>query len=322
MIQHILVPLDGSALAETSLLHAGAMARAFDTEITVLRVQETNAKRTGGLADSLASRLARAECGSYVEAVAKRLGAQGLRAEGVATEGDPAEEILRLARERSADLLVLCAHGRGGISPGLGATALKVLARSHGSVLLKRAAEPANGRTEEVRYRRIMVPLDGSQRAHWALLQAVPLAHAHGGELLLVHVVAAPPFARRTPPSLDEISLTRQLAERDRRFAERYLDEMREMLTSGGLPVRTLLLESAHVVQTLERVAQEEEIALVVVSAHGCSGTAPWPYGSVADRLIHHGATPLLVLQDATAEQRADEAASAARAQPMPVAAA
>jgi nucleotide-binding universal stress UspA family protein len=311
MIQHILVPLDGSALAETSLLHAQAVARAFDAEITLLRVQETNAKRTGGLADSLASRLARAECGCYVEALAKRLGARGLRAVGVATEGDPAEEIVRMARDGNVDLLILSSHGhRGAGDPVLGATALKVLARSHVSVLLTRATLPADGSGAEIRYRRIMVPLDCSQRAHWALLQAVPLARAQGSELLLVHVVAPPPLARRTPPAPDEIALVRQLTEGDRRWAESYLAEMRRMLGEGGLSVRTLLLESSHVVRTLDQIAGQEEVGLVVVSAHGSSGTAPWPYGSVADRLIHHGATPLLVLQDAAAERGVEEPAA------------
>jgi nucleotide-binding universal stress UspA family protein len=304
MIQHILVPLDGSPLAEGSLQHAQAVARAFDARITLLRVQEPNAR----IADSVTSRLRRAECTCYVEALAKRLCAGGLHAVGVATEGDPTEEILRVVRDGGVDLLVLCTHGRRGpADPVAGATALKVLARTHVSVLLTRADAPASPAEAEVHYRRILVPLDCSQRAHWALLEAVPLARAQGSELLLAHVVSTPPFARRTPPSPEELALARQLKEGDRRLAEAYLADLGRMLGESGLSVRTVLLESAHVVQTLEQVAREEDVGLVVVSAHGSSGMAPWPYGSVANRLIHYGAKPLLVLQDATIERRVEE---------------
>lgn len=310
MIQHVLVPLDGSPLAESALTHARAVARAFGAKITLLRVQEPNAKGPGGVVDALRSRFARAECGSYVEGLVKRLRDQGLRANGVAAEGDPSEEILRTARDSGVDLLVLSWHGRGGPEdPVLGATALKVLARSPVSVLLTRAAVRAEGTdgTSEIRYRRIMAPLDCSQRAHWALLQAMPLAQAQSSELLLVHVVSPPTFARRTPPLPHEIALARQLAEEDRRLAERYLADTRRSLGAGGLSVRTLLLESSQVVQTLDRAAREEDVDLVVVSAHGISGLAPWPYGSVADRLIHYGGKPLLVLQDAAAGQGAEQ---------------
>ena len=308
MIQHILVPLDGSALAESSLLHAQAVARAFGSKMTLLRVQEPRAKAAGGVVDALASRLARAECGCYVEGLAKKLRGKGLQAVGMATEGDAAEEILRAVRNNDVDLLVLSSHGHSGTAdPALGATALKVLARTHVSVLLTRADATAVPPEKEVHYRRIMAPLDCSQRAHWALLQAVPLAQAQSSELLLVHVVSPPPFARRTPPSPGEIALARQLTEGDRRLAERYLADMKRTLGAGGLPVRTLLLESARVVQTLERAAGDEDVDLIVVSAHGSSGHAPWPYGSVADRLIHHGGKPLLVLQDAASGQGTEE---------------
>jgi nucleotide-binding universal stress UspA family protein len=170
-------------------------------------------------------------------------------------------------------------------------------------VLVVRAVEPSGGVPAEVPFLRVMVPLDGSQRAQWALLEAAPLARALGSEVLLVHVVVRPRLAGRTPPSREEADLARRIAERDRQSSERYLSEMQELLAGSGVRARCLLLESPDVVQTLDKVAADEQVALVVVSAHGTSGAAPWPYGSVADRLIHHGTMPLLVLQDVTARE-------------------
>lgn len=307
MIRNILVPLDGSELSERALPQALAVAKAFGAEMVVLRVNESGDGSAGELVDSVSWRLARAEVGSYVRAVAERLRGQGVRAAPIAAEGDAAEEILKLVQKRAVDLVVLTSHGRGGPDTfSLGSVCQKVLSRAGTSVLVVRAAEPEGETPAEILYRRILVPLDGSQRAQWALLEAAPLARAHQGEILLAHVVSCPRLAGRRPPTPEEAELARQLAERDRRLAKGYLREMEDLMTGSGVRARSLLLESPHVVQTIEKVAADEQVSLMVVSAHGSSGAAPWPYGSVADRLIHHGTTPLLVLQDLAARQPAE----------------
>ena len=311
MIRKILVPLDGSALSERALPQALAVAKAFGAEIVVLRIKEVRDGGAGELVDSVSWRLARAEAGSYVRAVAERLRGQGARATSAVAEGDAAEEILKLIQEQAADLVVLTSHGQGGADAfSLGSVCQKVLSRAGTSILVVRVAEPAGEAPAEVLYRRILVPLDGSQRAQWALLEAAPLARAHRGEILLVHVVSCPRLDGRTPPTPEEADLTRQITERDSRVARGYLREMEELMSGSGIRTRSLLIESPHVVRTLEKVAAEEQVSLMVVSAHGCSGAAPWPYGSVADRLIHHGTTPLLVLQDLAARQPAEAPAS------------
>ncbi len=78
---------------------------------------------------------------------------------------------------------------------------------------------------------------------------------------------------------------------------------MKSVLAGSSLVVRTLLVDSPNVAETLCQIARDEGVSLVVMSAHGSSGAAPWPYGSVADRLIAHGTTPLLVFQDLPAQE-------------------
>lgn len=307
MIRTILVPLDGSPQAECALSHALAVARAFGSEIVLLRVQE-DARKPGDPIDTVSWRLGGAEARCYVDRLAATLGGQGARARGVLAEGDPAEKILREAREQAADLVVLSRHGQNGPSEfTLGGNAEKVLARAGISVLVTDGADPLGPAPAMASYRRLAVPLDGSQRARWALLQAIPLARAHDGEILLVHIVTPSPFAAGTPPTPEEEDLARRFAAHDRQAAESYLRDMAALVADSGVAVRTLLLDSANVVQALQKVALDEQVPLVVISAHGRSGAAPWPYGSVADRLIHHGAANLLVLQDmATASDDED----------------
>jgi nucleotide-binding universal stress UspA family protein len=311
MIRKILMTLDGSSLSEGAVPQAVAVARALDAEVVVLRVEETNDRE---LADSVTWRLRRAEGNSYVRSMAETLRGQGVRATADLAEGDPAEEILKKVGEHAADLVVLTSHGRGGDDAfSLGATAQKVLSRGTVSVLLVRTAEPLGRAAADASLHSVMVPLDGSPRAQWALLQAPPLARALGSELLLVHVVATPRPEGGTFPSWEESEQRREMAERERRFSERYLSEMQSLMAGSGVKARCLLLEAPDVVQALQKIAADERVSLVVVSAHGTSGAAPWPYGSVADRMIHHGTMPLLVLQDISTRELS-EAGSAALA--------
>ena len=298
MIQRILVPVDGSPMAEQALGQAVAMACAFDAEVLLLRVQEPEAG-IGGFGDSVSWRLRRAEASSSLEQLAERLRVGGCRIASVLAEGRAAEEILKAARDRPADLIVLSTHGSGGHSQfHLGSTAQKVIAEAGVSVLIVRAAEDRGAGPAEARHPRIMVPYDGSQRAQWALGLSSSIARSLGSELLLVHVVDTRELQGQVPTTPEERELARRVAERDRNLATEYLGHMKQVLSGSGLQVRTRLLDSSNVAEALCRLAEDEGASLVVMSAHGSSGAAPWSYGSVADRLIAYGTTPLLVFQD------------------------
>ena len=308
MIQRFLVPLDGSPLAEQALGQAKALARAFDAEVILLGVQETPASPSP--MNPISWRLACAETRWYLEGLASSLRDQGLRVTPLVAEGRPADEILQTLRARSVDLIVLCSHGLGGrIRFRLGGTAQKVVFNAGVSVLVVRATtlkpeEPAAPRD----FGCILVALDGSQRAQWALCMAAAIARAHHGELLLVHVVETRELEGRMPATPEDQELARKLVERDRRSAELYLAETESLLATSGLQVRTRLVEAPQVVPALENVAAEEGCSLMVVSAHGSSGPAAWLYGSVAERLIFHGKLPLLVFQDLPREEPVESA--------------
>lgn len=298
MIQRILVPVDGSPLAEQALCQAVAMAGAFDAEVLLLRVQEPEA-HTGGFSDSVSWRLRRAEASSALEQLAERLRAAGRRVASAVAEGRAAEEILKAVHERPADLVVLSTHGASGHSRfHLGSTAHKVVAEAGVSVLIVRVSEDRDAGPVEARHHRIMVPYDGSQRAQWALGLSSSIARALGSELLLVHVVDTRELQGQAPTTPEERELARRVAARDRSLATEYLGHMQQVLSGSGITVRTRLYDSPNVAEALCRLAEDEQVSLVVMSAHGSSGAAPWSYGSVADRLIAYGTTPLLVFQD------------------------
>ena len=110
-------------------------------------------------------------------------------------EGPVARGIIEYAQHQDFDLVALSSHGQGGISGwNTSSVVQKVIDRVRKSVLLIRAYEPipkdyAANHWQAFRYRRILVPLDGSQRSEQVLLMVTALAHAYEAELLLVHII-------------------------------------------------------------------------------------------------------------------------------------
>jgi nucleotide-binding universal stress UspA family protein len=294
MFHHLLLPLDGSALAECALPHTLAFAHAFNTKVTLLRVLP--AHPSGVPVDVVAWQLQIAEAEAYLDKIAARLQTAGIPAERVVVEGQPANAIIECARRNQVDLVVLCSHGASGLADWhIGGVAQKVLFRSYLSSLLIRACQPIRVEETDLRYRRILAPLDGSLRAECMLPFAASLARAHGAQLLLAHVFRRPEMPRRIPVSSEDLRLADQLVAHNRAYMIEHLEQVRSRLPAGA---EVHLLEGDDVAAALHEFALSEQVDLVVMSAHGHVGGNHWPYGSVATNFIVYGATPLLLIQD------------------------
>ena len=297
MFKRILLPMDRSSVAECVLPHAVAVARAFESQVTLVHVmdpaQQANWHRA---VDPLAWQIRKAEAESYLGNLVLRLQKTGLRTEKQILDGSAAERIVELSRKTDAPLIMISSHGQSGLSGwNVSSVVLKVILRACTSIMIVRAYQPTPAEMTSLRYRRILVPIDGSQRAEYVLPMANTLARFHQAQILLAHVVKRPELPRRTPPSHEDVELADRLVERNRTEAIQYLDDLRSQL-SGEVQARVLV--SDHVAATLHELVEHERIDLVVLSAHGHSGLTQWPYGSVVISFITFGTTPLLIVQD------------------------
>lgn len=160
--------------------------------------------------------------------------------------------------------------------------AQKILMHGHGSVLLVRAFGSVPDLPYGGPYHRILLPLDGSERAELALSVVQSLAR-QGAEVVLARLVQA--------------VFTDQ-----REDAQRYLDRVAEPLRAMATSVRTEVREG-HPLRSLHDLTEEVGVDLVIMTAHGLSGVSGWPLGRMAMNVATFGRTPLLLLQDGPGEQ-------------------
>lgn len=164
MFQRVIVPLDGSAVAERALDYGAAIAEKFGVRLTLVRAYqgEEQATRTlammpsgdpgGGIVDPRtvdmleeAAQESETDTRAYLDDMVKRLSARGLTVDSVMADSPPAELILQEADREPGTLVVMCTHGRGGLERLVfGSTAQDVLHRYHGPLLLIRVYEASD----------------------------------------------------------------------------------------------------------------------------------------------------------------------------------
>ena len=293
---HILAPLDGSRLAECVLPHAVALARGFDARLTVLHVIEPPPDGDDAAVDPLDWEMRKAEAEAYLETVEDKLRTAEVDVDLEILEGRAAESIVACVKERDVNLLVLSSHGSSGLTRwNVSSVTQKVILDAPTSLLLVRAYEAEAPAPTALRYTRILAPLDGSQRAECVLAGIDHLAGYYDAAIYLVHVVRRPEMPRNMPRTEKEEELYAEVTARNRTVARAYLEQVQGRLTNKST-VR--LEESDDATYALHELAEEYAVDLVVLGAHGYSGSPKWPYGSVTTSFITYSSKPLLIVQD------------------------
>jgi nucleotide-binding universal stress UspA family protein len=306
MFDPILVPLDGSQLAECVLPHVVAFARSFDAEITLLRMLEKN-QASVQLFDLLNWQINKTQATLYLEKTKARFKESSIRVRMTVQEGLVAEGITEYAQNRGGKLIILSSHGRNGLTQwGISSITQKIILSAQTSLLIVRAHQHgvhSGELTEAPVYQHILVPLDGSQRADNVLPIITQLAQFHKSHIHLVQVVQTPEMARQMPPVREDIDLSNRIVERNREEAERYLEQLKSRSVLEGIAVQTHLITSDNAAVALHQLGEQEHIDMVALSAHGYSGNHQWPYGSMVNNFILYGKVPLLIVQDLPAKQ-------------------
>lgn len=301
MFNHILVPLDGSSLAECVLPHVVAIARIFNSKVTFLQVLKRPERTTGQLRPitPLNWQLSRAEVHKYLEGITKRMLDVDVHAEFECGDGLVSDCIIEFAHNNAIDLLILSSHGYSGLSGwNISSVALKVVARALLPTMIIRAYESATTDLTSLHYKKVLIPLDTSSRAECALPVATSIARSLQSQLTLVHIINRPKIIKRAPLTEEDIKLVEQFLERNQIEASRYFTQLEAQLSSEDIDVQVQLITHSKPAVALSEVVEKEKPDLVVLNAHGYSGETRWPYGNIVDKFINYCHTPLLIFQD------------------------
>ena len=308
MFDTILVPLDGSQLADCVLPHAAAIASSFDAEITLLRVLEKNQAGTSAqLFDLVNWQINKTRASLYLEKTKARFQESSIKVRMKVMEGLAAEGITEYAQSQDMKLIIISSHGRNGLTQwGISGITQKVILSAKTSLFIVRAHQ-YGARPERLSaatgYRHILVPLDGSQRAENVLPIITQLAGFYKSHIHLVQVIQTPEMARQMPPSREDVDLSNRVIARNREEAESYLEQLKARSYLQGITVHNHLITSDNAAVALHQLADLEQIDLTALSAHGYSGNHQWPYGSMVNNFIMYGKSPLLIVQDLPGKQ-------------------
>jgi nucleotide-binding universal stress UspA family protein len=301
MIRSILIPLDGSPLAEQALPLGTSIARRSGASIVLLQVIPIPVSAIGdalqgitALDDQLAATREFAE--EYLRTVAQRLEKQGVPTSFATIIGSPGECIAEVADRRKVTAIVMSTHGRAGISRwALGSVTDRVLhltgrpmfiLRSNGAVQMEPPLLPE--------FKRIVVALDGSPLSEQMLPHATALARAYGAELRLFQSVAFPMM------EWGETELAAEWWERVRQGSREYLQRLVEQLHAEDENLQVVYeMGTGAPANAILQYASDCGADLIAMTTHAREGLSRVILGSVADRVVRASHVPVLVLPPA-----------------------
>ena len=300
MFRNILVPLDGSAAAESAVAPAAALAQAHGAQLHLVLVTELT--RTDATFDDLLDTEHQSYRDDRMEEMAKRLYVDlgiAVRVSRLVGMGAVAVALADYADDSAVDLIVMTTHGRTGVRRAwLGSVADEVMHLVTTPLLLLRREEkgaaPASRSLD-----RILVTLDGSESAEAALAAARALSYQQNGTLILARVVSPVPLELAQAPGvvLPDAEATQVAVDE----ATRYLDALAaKRQTESGENVETVVelepigFPMPPTAATIADLAHRKRADLVALTTHE-RGFSRMLLGSVADRILRDTNCALLI---------------------------
>jgi nucleotide-binding universal stress UspA family protein len=293
MYESILVPLDGSELAEAALPYATELAGRLVSNVTLLYVGESAKDPQLNIRESYMDKMLGA-ARRGVERYLEKPKTQAVQVKSEILFGNPAEMIVDYAEKTDAGLIVMSTHGRSGIGRWtLGSVADKVVRATKRPVELIRA----KGADPDLRQKRILikalVPLDGSKEGESAIPYVREIAAKLKTDIILFQVLS---LGYNVASASAGIIYPEHQIESEKVVAGNYLETVGAGLKREGLNVESVVC-IGNPAEEIIKFADKMQVDLVAMSTHGRSGIGRWVFGSVAEKVLYEGHTPLLLVR-------------------------
>ena len=294
-INNILIPLDGSHLAETVLPLASMLANLSHARLILFHVIEQNPPDKVHGEHHLANQ---GEASAYLTQVTQSLPAdfkvdQHVHGSG---EKDVAHSIVDHCKEMSVDLIVMCAHGQSGLQSRIfGNIAQKVLSIGVVPVLL--LSPEKDRRIEASNCQCILVPLDGDPDHEAGLDMAVELSHICQAKLhlvMVIHELSTLP-GEQAASAVMLPNVTSALLDLDCEEAELYLVELMGKLIDKDIPV-TGEVQRGDPARQIARSVRDVSADMIVLGTHSKTAMGAFWSGSVTPKIATQTHLPLLLV--------------------------
>lgn len=305
---NILVPLDGSPLAQEAVSLALALGRRHRQPVELAHVHQRPPISAGAPhVDPRFDREQRAAMQRWLTAAAETAAREhGQAVTATFLDGAVGKTLGKYVARRAPGLVVMATHGRGGVSRAwLGSVADYLVRHVHVPLLLVRP-ESGQAANAAAAFRRVLVPLDGSQLAEQALEPALALCAPSEAEYTLITVVEPPELstpsvmmavaaskAGTTAEALAGIGALRQSV------AEQYVGLVGDQLRRRGVPVRTHVAVHPQPARAILDYQRKAGADLIALATHGLGGLMRFLVGNVADKVIRGASVPVLVVRPA-----------------------
>jgi nucleotide-binding universal stress UspA family protein len=296
MFNRILVPLDGSELAERALEPALKIGRRQKGEVILLRVpvyKQVMVPSTAGyayLASDQSFEEQEVASEAYLKEVQRLKSKPGLTIRTKVVGGDIAGTIVDTAVEEKADLIVMTTHGYSGFTRWmLGSVTERLLRGSPCPVLVIRHEEPlANA----------VITLDGSQLAEAALEPGLEMARLFESNVTLLRVDQGEKLSSVELGLLEmaRSGLGKDVAQVEGDQVKRYLQNIANEYETPELKINIAITTGAPAQGILEFI-EPRPIDLIIMATHGLTGLRRWVYGSVTEKVMRNANCAMLIVR-------------------------
>ncbi|MBN2240100.1 MAG: universal stress protein [Dehalococcoidales bacterium] len=314
MYHRMLVPLDGSELAEVVFTYAKELAGRLDIDVTLLHVAAQTGKSFNPMQQAYIKRAAdliKKQAREVQQDAGINQAGEAVKVKGELAEGYPPEEILKYAEENDIDLILMATRGHSGLKRwSIGSVATKVLSASKIPVWLVRADHVPEEPFDKWPTTSLLVPLDGSELAESVIPHAENLAKQRGREnleVVLLRVAETPSIPSYYGPELSGVTLNwgefmQQEEARRKKSSIEYLEHIEEQFKAKNINVRSVVVEGKANDEIIN-FANSNPYTMIVIASHGRSGFSRLVYGSVAANLLNGVTCPILMVKPASKEK-------------------
>ncbi len=296
MYKKILVPLDGSEMAETAIPYAEAWAGTLDSELVLLHVCQPEHEPY--------RHMHRIYLDHIANTIKSKIKSEWNKEPKIQTEalmGKPADIIFDYVQKNDVKMLVMTSCGASGVKTLIGSVVDHVIRAVSVPTLLVRVKEERPPESKPAMVNQIILPLDGSEASEVSISYALELARKLKASVTLfqmaetVYAHGMDGMSAGVGVNWDAIDAATE------KYVHAYLEKIEKKFKQVGVSVSHMVkigMDPANEILELEKqLKMKTDVGLVVMATRGRSPVARWAFGSVAEKVLREGGLPLLVVR-------------------------